>query len=65
LTKQEKQELVENFHQFNRLKHSPVTPNAFPEKGLYMLVASAATLSLSKGHHPQKQTSHRGYPRHH
>jgi len=28
---------VENFHRFNRLKHSTVNPKAFPEKGLYML----------------------------
>ena len=33
----EKDELVENFHKFNRLKHSTVNPKAFPEKGLYML----------------------------
>jgi hypothetical protein len=37
LSKQEKSELVENFHQFNKLKHSTVNPKAFPEKGLYML----------------------------
>ena len=28
---------MENFHRFNRLKHSTVNPKAFPEKGLYML----------------------------
>jgi len=28
---------VENFHRFNKLKHSTVNPKAFPEKGLYML----------------------------
>jgi hypothetical protein len=28
---------VENFHRFNRLKHSTANPKAFPEKGLYML----------------------------
>ncbi len=33
----EKTELVENFHQFNKLKHSVVKPKAFTEKGLYML----------------------------
>ena len=38
LSKAEKNELVENFHRFNRLKHSTVNPKAFPEKGLYMLV---------------------------
>jgi hypothetical protein len=37
LSKQEKDELVENFHRFNKLKHSTVNPKAFPEKGLYML----------------------------
>ncbi|MCD4695266.1 MAG: ORF6N domain-containing protein [Bacteroidales bacterium] len=37
LSKEEKNELVENFHRFNRLKHSTVNPKAFPEKGLYML----------------------------
>ena len=28
---------MENFHRFNKLKHSTVNPRAFPEKGLYML----------------------------
>ena len=37
LSKQEKNELVENFHRFRKLKHSAVNPKAFPEKGLYML----------------------------
>src|SRR4030042_5037280 len=37
LSKSEKSELVENFHRFNKLKHSTVNPKAFPEKGLYML----------------------------
>jgi len=37
LSKAEKNELVENLHRFNRLKHSTVNPKAFPEKGLYML----------------------------
>ena len=37
LSKQEKKELVENFHRFNKLKHSTVNPKAFTEKGLYML----------------------------
>jgi hypothetical protein len=37
LSKTEKQGLVENFHKFNKLKHSTVNPKAFPEKGLYML----------------------------
>jgi hypothetical protein len=37
VSKEEKDELVENFHRFNRLKHSTANPKAFPEKGLYML----------------------------
>lgn len=37
LKSSEKQELVENFDRFNRLKHSTVLPKAFTEKGLYML----------------------------
>ena len=37
LSTQEKNELVENFHRFNRLKHSTVLPKAFTERGLYML----------------------------
>ena len=37
LTKNEKNELVENFHRFNRLKHSTVNPKIFTDKGLYML----------------------------
>jgi phage regulator Rha-like protein len=37
LLETEKCELVENFHRFNKLKHSTVAPKAFTEKGLYML----------------------------
>ena len=33
----EKTQLVENFHRFNSLKHSTSLPNAYTEKGLYML----------------------------
>ena len=33
----EKNELVKNFDRFKMLKHSVVTPNAFTERGLYML----------------------------
>ena len=33
----EKQELVEKFDRFKTLRNSPVEPNAFTEKGLYML----------------------------
>jgi len=53
LTKEEKNELVKNFHRFNSLKHSSVSPKAFTEKGLYMLatilksdVATEATLQI-------------------
>lgn len=44
LTKEEKKELVENFHRFNSLKHSTSNPKVFTEKGLYML----ATIIKSK-----------------
>jgi hypothetical protein len=44
LSSTEKSELVENFHQFNRLKHSRYLPTAFTERGLYML----ATILKSK-----------------
>ena len=37
LDKNQKNELVENFHRFNKLKHSTMNPGAFTEKGLYML----------------------------
>ena len=53
LNNDDKNELVENFDQFNRLKHSSTTPRAFTEKGLYMLAtilksqqALKATLSI-------------------
>lgn len=37
LTENEKNELVANCDRFKRLKHSTVLPNAFTERGLYML----------------------------
>lgn len=37
LPEEVKNELVENFDRFNKLKHSTVSPTAFTEKGLYML----------------------------
>ncbi len=37
LSKNEKNELVENFDRFHRQKHSTAIPKAFTEKGLYML----------------------------
>ena len=46
LGENEKNELVENFHQFERQKHSSSIPKAFTEKGLYML----ATIRV----HPRK-----------
>ncbi len=53
LSNAEKAELVENFHQFDKLKHSTVNPKAFTEKGLYMLAtilkspqATQATISI-------------------
>ncbi|MEQ1814740.1 MAG: ORF6N domain-containing protein [Candidatus Nitrotoga sp.] len=53
LNDDDKDELVENFDRFNRLKHSSITPKAFTEKGLYMLAtilksqqALQATLSI-------------------
>ena len=45
LSELEKTELVENFHRFNRQKHSTTSPKAFTEKGLYML---ATILKSSK-----------------
>ncbi len=53
LSKHEKNELVENFHRFEKLKHSTVNPKALTEKGLYMLAtilkspqAVQATISI-------------------
>lgn len=53
LTPEEKSQLVENFHRFNSLKHSTSLPNAFTERGLYMLatimkgdIAIEATLAI-------------------
>ena len=34
-----KQQLVENFDRFEKLKHASVMPKAFTEKGLYMSAA--------------------------
>jgi len=38
IDKQQKDELVENFDRFNKLKHSTVNLKAFTERCLYMLV---------------------------
>lgn len=37
LSKPEKKQLVENFDQFGKLKHSTVSLKVFTEKGLYMM----------------------------
>lgn len=37
LTKEEKNEVVKNFDNLERVKFSPKPPNAFTERGLYML----------------------------
>ena len=37
LAETERNELVKNFHRFDKQKHSSVLPKAFTEKGLYML----------------------------
>ena len=44
LAKEEKTEVVENFHHLEKLRFSPQLPKAFTEKGLYML----ATIIKSK-----------------
>ena len=51
LNEDEKKELVENFHRFNKLKHSTVNPKVFTEKGLYMLatiIKSKVSIQTSK-----------------
>ena len=44
LTKEEKLEVVKNFHHLEKLKYSPHLPKTFTEQGLYML----ATIIKSK-----------------
>src|SRR3990167_2348985 len=44
LNKQEKDELVENFDRFKKLKHSSVSLKVFTEKGLYMLATILKSL---------------------
>ena len=44
LNKEEKAQVVENFHHLSKLRFSPNLPKAFTEKGLYML----ATILKSK-----------------
>jgi phage regulator Rha-like protein len=43
LVKNEKEQVVENFHHLENLKFSPVVPKAFTEKGLYMLATILKT----------------------
>jgi len=56
LTKPEKVELVENFHRFNRLKHSTANPKAFAEKGLYMLATILKSQLATQSHHSMVET---------
>ncbi len=44
LSPDEKKELVENFDQFENLKHSPVNPKAFTEKGRVTMFGSVAAI---------------------
>jgi len=53
LTKDEKTEVVENFHHLEKIKYSPHLPKVFTEKALYMLAtilkskqATKATISI-------------------
>lgn len=46
LNEEEKNELVENFYQFNKQKHSTVNPKVFTEKGLYMLATTYKNSNL-------------------
>jgi hypothetical protein len=50
LSKPEKEELVEKFHRFSKLKHSTVNPKAFTKKRL-----------VHDGNHSEKSTSHRSH----
>ena len=64
LSEDEKKELVENFHRFDRLKHSSAMPKAFSEKGLYMLAtilkSKQATMTTLTIIETFSQSSHRG-----
>ena len=50
LSKEEKNKLVENFHRFNKLKHSTVNPKGFPRKGLVHAGYNSEKSSSSSGH---------------
>ncbi|SMM98107.1 hypothetical protein SPONL_1842 [uncultured Candidatus Thioglobus sp.] len=65
LSNNEKSEVVENFHHLENLKFSSNTPNAFTEKGLYMLAtilksekATQTTLKIIDTFANIKQLSH-------
>ena len=51
VNEQEKNELVENFDQFEKQKHSSVLPRVFTEKGLYMLATIELNLAMLKFRH--------------
>jgi len=64
LDKSEKKELVENFHRFNRQKHSTVLPTAFTKKGCYMLAtilkspkATQTTISIIEAFEKMQEMS--------
>jgi hypothetical protein len=64
LFESEKNELVENFDRFNRLKHSTSVPKAFTERGLYMLAtilkspkATETTIAIVEAYAKLKELS--------
>jgi len=64
LDKNEKKELVENFHRFNRQKHSTSLPTAFTKKGCYMLAtilkgeqATQTTISIIEAFEKMQEMS--------
>jgi len=64
LDKSEKKELVENFHRFNRQKHSTSLPTAFTKKGCYMLAtilkgeqATQTTISIIEAFEKMQEMS--------
>jgi predicted XRE-type DNA-binding protein len=48
LTKEEKQEVIENFDNLPSVKFSPAPPKAFTEKGLYMLATILKSAQATK-----------------
>ena len=64
LFENEKNELVENFDRFNRLKHSTTVPKVFTERGLYMLAtilkspkATETTIAIVEAYAKLKELS--------